>query len=192
MKAALLLVGCFACFGAEAQRRGVYTDMTAALQEPNKVLVLDLRGQNLGTIPPSLNSLPNVEAILLGMKLRNLWFYPPAWKYKFHFKHLPAGGYLHLQGRGRGEYYLFNGFKTAPLKFCQFPKLRILDIDGGLPFAAADTVATRMKECRPEVIVKGGSVLNTKHEDPANEFSNSLNDRRKVRSYLRHFKIKNY
>ncbi|MCB2407458.1 hypothetical protein [Hymenobacter lucidus] len=192
MKVFLLLLGCFACLGLQAQRRGVYDDVEVALQEPDKVRVLDLRGQELGSLPTSLNNIQNVEVILLGMKLRNLWLYPRAWKYKFHFKELPAGGYLHLQGRGGGEYYLFNNFETAPLEFCQFPKLRVLDIRGGLPFVEADTVATRMHKCRPDVIVVGGAVRSKGYVDPEADFTKRVNKRREVRSYLHSFKIKHY
>ena len=192
MKAGLLLASCFVCLSAQAQRRGVYTDFAAALQQPDNVRVLDLRGQKLDSLPTSLNSLRNVEAILIGMKLRNLWLYRPAWKYKFHLRRLPAGGYLHLQGRVGGEYYSFNRFKTAPLDFCRFPKLRVLDIDGGFPFVMADTVATRMARCRPQVIVLGGSVRSKVYVDPGVDLLARLARRREAKSYLHHFKIKHY
>ena len=80
MKTVLLLTACLVCMSARAQRRGVYKDVAIALQQSDKVRVLDLRGQELVSLPASLNSLQNVEVILLGMKLRDLWFYPPAWK----------------------------------------------------------------------------------------------------------------
>ena len=192
MKAGLLLASCFVCLSAQAQRRGVYTDFAAALQQPDNVRVLDLRGQKLDSLPTSLNSLRNVEAILIGMKLRNLWLYPPAWKYKFHLRRLPAGGYLHLQSRVGGEYYSFNRFENAPLDFCRFPKLRVLDIDGGLPFVMADTVASRMARCRPQVIVLGGRVRSKESSNPGANFLAGLDKWHEAKSYLHHFKIKQY
>lgn len=190
MKTLLLLAGCFFCLAAQAQRLGVYSNIPTALQQPDKVRVLDLRGQKLDSLPTSLNSLQNVEVILIGMKLRNLWRYPPAWKYKFHLKHLPAGGYLHLQGRVGGEYYYFNNFDTAPLDFCRFPKLRVLDIGGGMPFVAADTVATRMARCLPQVIVLGGTVRSKDYKDPGAAFMQSMDKWNEAERYLHQFKIK--
>lgn len=197
MRVGLLLAACFVCLGAQAQRRGVYIDVATALQQPDKVRVLDLRGQELHSLPLSLNNLRNVEAILVGMKLRNLWFYSCAWKYKLHLKRLPAGGYLHLQSRVGGKYYSFNRFETAPLDFCRFPKLRVLDIDGGFPFVMADTVASRMARCRPQVVVLGGSVYSKAHDskvhvDPGADFLQNLNRRYEAKSYLHHFKIRHY
>ena len=158
MKAVPLLMGCMAGVEAQAQSRGVYNDLTIALQQRDKVRVLDLRGQHLRGLPDSLDRLQNVEAILVGMKLRNLWLYPPAWKYKFHLQHLPAGGYLHIQNRGGRSFYSFNSLKVNPSTFCRFPKLRVLDIDGGVSFSAADTIASRMQKCSPQVIVLGGDI----------------------------------
>ena len=196
MKAVLLLAGCFACLGAQAQRRGVYRDIATALQQPDKVRVLDLRGQGLDSLPSSLNSLQNVEAILMGMKVRNLWLYPRAWKYKFHLSRLPAGGYLHLQGRGRGEYFTFNNFETAPLDFCRFPHLRVLDVAGGVPFVTADTIATRMARCRPQVIVLGGTIHRQAPtadvNDPFAATRMNIDKWDGARDYLRRFKIKQW
>ncbi len=173
--------------GAQAQRRGVYTNVALAMRQPDNVRVLDLRGQNLSSLPNSLYRLQNAEVLLVGMKLRNLWFYRPALKYKLHLKRLPAGGFLHLQGRGGGEFYRFNKFETVPLDFCQFPKLRVLDIDGGVPFSVGDTIATRMAQCRPQVIVLGGDVAN---KDPTADLRARWDKWDEAEKYLRPFKLK--
>ncbi|WBO83175.1 hypothetical protein [Hymenobacter yonginensis] len=190
-KPALFLIFSLICLSAQAQRRGVYNDLATALQQPDKVRVLDLRGQNLDSLPGSLARLQNVEAILLGMKLRNLWFYPRAWKYELHLKHRPAGGYLHMQGRGGGEYFRFNRFKTPPIDFCMFPKLRVLNVSGAGYFSMADTVASRMARCRPEIIVLGGTV---RHKDTAPDINTigHPDKYREAKNYLCPFKIKGF
>lgn len=129
----------------------------------------------------------NVEVISVGMKLRNLWFYRPALQYKLHFKHLPAGAYLRIQGRGGGEFYSFNRFETVPIDFCQFPELRVLHIDGGLSCALADTVAVRMAKCRPQMIVLGGYVPS---KAPGADSMASMDKWRKARKYLHQFNSK--
>ena len=189
MKSLLLLAGCFAFLGTQAQKRGVYTDLATAYQHPDKVRVLDLRGKELRSLSDSINRFQNIEVFLLGMKLRNLWLYRPALKYKLHLRRLPVGGYLHIQGRGGGEFYSFNRFETVPIDFCRFPKLQVLDIGGGLSFALADTVAVRMAKCRPQVIVLGGRIPS---KDPSADFMASLSRWDAAKNYLHQFKIKQY
>ena len=94
-----------------------------------------------------------------------------------------------MQGRGSGEFYSFNRFETVPIDFCQFPKLRVLDIDGGLSFVLADTVAVRMAKCRPQVIVLGGSVPG---KAPDVDFMERVHKWQETKKYLHHFKIKRY
>lgn len=180
-----LLVSC--CLSAQAQRRGVYTNLAAALRQPAHVRVLDLRGQYLTSLPPACYSLANLEVILLSDKRRNLWLYPRAWKYKFHFKHLPAGGYHHLQGRGAGTYYHSNGFAAAPLNFCKFPKLRIVDISSAVSFDTADAVAARLARCQPQLLVLGSYAAGN---DPALNFKLNQDKANAADRYLRPFRIK--
>jgi hypothetical protein len=189
MKIALLLAFCCACLSAQAQRRGVYYDLGAALQQPDKVRVLDLRGQGLKALPPTITSLRNVEAILLSDKLRNLWLYPRSWKYKFHFKHLPAGGYHHLQGRAAGHYYDSNGIRTLPIDFCQFPKLIVLDLRYiYIPATEMDSISTRLSQCHSQTTVLGAYSRNEKNLDAW--IIEGSQKRADAKKFLRPFKVK--
>ena len=112
-----------------AQGDSTFTSLRKALNHPNKVKVLDLRGKNLISITDRIGTLKNLEILLLGSKLRNLKLYPPAWPYLSGKKNLPGGGYAHLQGRGVGKFYLANKKLTnLPEEVLFLLKLKVLDL----------------------------------------------------------------
>jgi hypothetical protein len=106
----------------------VYKSLQKALRHPEKVRALDLSGQKLKELPTDIAKFQNLELLWLGPRHRNLWFYPKAWPYKFFGRHLPAGGYAHLQGRGRGKFIFNNYLDSLPVEFFSLKKLKFIDI----------------------------------------------------------------
>jgi hypothetical protein len=152
-KVFVILLGFIAIYfqGQAYEKPKVYTSLKLALKEPDKVLVLDLRGQRLDSLPREIGQLKNLEVLLLDSKLRTLWLYPKAWKYKFGFKRLPAGGYAHLQGRGAGKFFKFNNLKELPNEICDLKKLKLIDIYYN-PLDAKKW-EEKLKFCTPEILV---------------------------------------
>jgi hypothetical protein len=105
----------------------VYKSLRKALRHPEKVCALDLSGQKLKALPKDIAKLQNLEFLWLGPRLRNLWFYPKAWPYKFFGESLPGGGYAHLQGRGRGKFIYHNNIDSLPNEFYNLKKLKYID-----------------------------------------------------------------
>jgi hypothetical protein len=107
----------------------VFVSINGALLSPSKVKVLDLRGKNLKSLSNKIGKFENLEILLLGSKLRNLALYPPAWPYLNGKKDLPDGGYAHLQGRGRGKFYLANRkLNDLPSEILFLKKIKVLDL----------------------------------------------------------------
>ena len=129
----------------------VYKDLNKALKHPEKVIALDLRGKDLEELGPEINKFKNLEFLWLSAKLRNLWFYPKAWPYKFFGKQLPGGGYAHLEGRGRGQFYLRNNLKTLPNEIKELKSLKVIDICE--TSIQLDEWLTKLREINPDIIV---------------------------------------
>lgn len=139
------------CLCAELAQDSVFRSLRKAFKTPNEVKVLDLRGQELDSIPVDIVQFKNLGVILLNSKLRNLLFYPKAWPYELRLKRLPAGGYAHLQGRGRGKFYLFNHIKILSDELLGFNKLELIDLRGlGI---AGDPLVGKFKDHNPEIII---------------------------------------
>ncbi len=129
----------------------VYKSLRKALKHPDKVRALDLSGQKLDKLPTDIAKLQNLEFLWLGPRLRNLYFYPKAWPYKFFGRHLPAGGYAHLQGRGRGRFIFQNYIDSLPSEFYSLKKLQFLDARHN---NFADTILiAKLKTINPDLIV---------------------------------------
>lgn len=129
----------------------VYTSMRKALRHPEKVLALDLSGQNLRVLPKDIARLQNLELLILGPRRRNLWLYPKAWPYKFFGKPLPAGGYAHLQGRGAGRFIYRNYIDSLPNEFYALKNLKFIDAANN---SFADTVTiSKIKSLYPDIII---------------------------------------
>lgn len=129
----------------------VYTSLKKALRHPEKVIALDLSGQDLNELSSEISKLKNLEFLWLNAKLRNLWFYPKAWPYKFFGKSLPAGGYAHIQGRGGGKFYYHNNLKELPKEIFELKFLKVLDLSDNTikPY----DYLQKLKENNPNIIV---------------------------------------
>ncbi|EMF83867.1 leucine rich repeat protein [Leptospira weilii serovar Topaz str. LT2116] len=70
----LFILTCFICeLQAEEVEQGTYTDLTKALQNPSKVRVLNLSGQELATLPKEIGQLQNLQELYLnGNQLKTL------------------------------------------------------------------------------------------------------------------------
>lgn len=129
----------------------VYKSLHKALKHPEKIRALDLSGLELKGLPKDISKFQNLELLWLGPRLRNLWFYPKAWPYKFFGRHLPAGGYAHLQGRGGGKFIFHNYIDSLPTEFYSLKKLKYVDARHN---AFADTtLIDKIKILNPEIII---------------------------------------
>ena len=138
----------------------IYTSLKQALKHPERVHVLDLRGQKLDSLPKEIGLMINLEVLLLNPKLRNLLFYPRSWKYKLGFKHLPAGGFAHLQGRRAGIYFYFNNLSEFPPEICNLKNLKLINIcNSGID--GADWTM-KLKENNPDAIILTSNVKDWK------------------------------
>ena len=142
---------CFSQDTTELRKVKVYTSLQEAFKNPDKVYALDLSGQKLKELPKDIEKLKNLEILWLGKGLRNLWLYPPAWPYKLHISHLPAGGYAHLDGRGGGHFYFKNYLKSLPEEILNLKKLLVIDIrDNDI---SLETWVPKLREINPEIII---------------------------------------
>jgi hypothetical protein len=129
----------------------IYKSLNKALKHPEKVRALDLRGQGLKVLPNDIAKFENLELLWLGPRLRNLWLYPKAWPYKIFWRQLPAGGYKHLQGRGKGKFYFHNYIDSLPDEFYKLKKLKF--IDARYNDFADTTLIRKLKTLYPEIVV---------------------------------------
>ncbi|NVO29924.1 hypothetical protein [Hymenobacter lapidiphilus] len=135
-----------------SRRKGIFDNLESAFKYPERVKLLDLRGKNLDSLSSSIAQFKNLEVLLLGSRLRNLWLYPRAWKYELRLKRLPAGGYAHLHGRGNGIYYLQNRLEHLPSILSKLTNMMVLDIRSTrISDNEGEEIEKQLLEVNPEI-----------------------------------------
>ena len=104
----------------------VFNELKIALENPNEVEILNLRGQNLKEIPKQISELINLRVLLLGWKPK---------KELDSSTHKKAknigGGYLHLD-RKKGTFLDYNYIENLTPEFLTLKKLEYLELDYNL------------------------------------------------------------
>jgi hypothetical protein len=150
----------------------VFVSINGALLNPSKVKVLDLRGKDLKSLSSKIGKFENLEILLLGSKLRNLALYPPAWPYLKEKKDLPGGGYAHLQGRGKGKFYLTNRkLKNLPSEILLLRNIKVLDLRHTR--ISIQLWRDKLKAINPEIIILSYEIPGWE-KDPDWERANEL------------------
>lgn len=103
-----------------------YRTIKSALKNPDKVVVLDLSGQDLTELPENITKLTNLKFLNLGDKPKNLLFKSPY----VRFKYCKIGGGLRHFDRMSGKYYNLNFIKNLPKGLADLPNLRIIRLSG--------------------------------------------------------------
>ncbi len=107
---------------AQLRKEHTYTDLKKAFKHPEKVIVLDLSGQELDSLPETIGSLINLQVLLLGPGPKKS--VPKRILRKS--KHI-GGGIYHLD-RGTGKYVGYNKLTTLPESMKQLTKLQYLNL----------------------------------------------------------------
>ena len=104
----------------------VFNELKIALENPNKVEILNLRGQNLKEIPKQISEFKNLRVLLLGWKPK---------KELDSSTHKKAknigGGYLHLD-RKKGTVLDYNYIENLTSELFTLKKLEFLELDYNL------------------------------------------------------------
>jgi Leucine-rich repeat (LRR) protein len=109
-----------------------YTSLTEALKEPEKVIVLDLSGQHLDSLPSSIGQLKNLQVLKLGWKIKT-----STPKRIIRKSRKVGGGIMHFD-RLQGKYIDYNHLTKLPSSIKELIQLQEINLGynnlGDVPF----------------------------------------------------------
>lgn len=118
-----------------------YTDLKKALKEPEKVIVLDLSGQQLEELPESIGSFTNLQALYLGCGIKK-----STPKRVLKKASRIGGGIMHLD-RGTGKYINYNRIAQLPDTLASLKKLQKINLNNN-GFEEVPEVLTQLPNIR--------------------------------------------
>src|SRR5579872_2139161 len=106
----------------ELKKEKVYHSISDALKEPEKVIILDLTGQHLDSLPSSVAQFKNLQVLRLGCKIKDT---TPK-RIIVHSRKI-GGGIMHLD-RLQGKYIDYNYLKKLPSTIKNLAKLQEINL----------------------------------------------------------------
>lgn len=106
----------------ELNKTKVYTSLNEALTEPEDVVILDLTGQNLDSLPSSIGQFRNLQVLRLGWKIKD-----STPKRIIRKSKKVGGGMMHLD-RLQGVYIDYNNLTSLPKTIVNLKKLQEIDL----------------------------------------------------------------
>jgi Leucine-rich repeat (LRR) protein len=106
----------------ELKNEKIYTDINDALHTPEKVIILDLSGQHLDSLPSNIAQFKNLQVLRLGYKIKK-----STPKSILRQSKKTGGGIIHLDGL-RGTYVDYNSLRELPAAIADLPKLQEINL----------------------------------------------------------------
>lgn len=106
----------------ELEKAKVYTNLNEALKDPEKVVILDLTGQHLDSLPSTIGQFKNLQVLRLGWKIKD-----STPKRIIRRAKKIRGGIMHLD-RLHGIYIDYNYLKSLPRTIVNLTKLQEINL----------------------------------------------------------------
>jgi Leucine-rich repeat (LRR) protein len=106
----------------QLKKAKIYTNFNSALLEPEKVIILDLTGQNLDSLPSTIGLFINLQILKLGWKIKD-----NTPKSLIRKAKKVGGGIMHFD-RLQGIYVDYNHLQELPTSITNLRKLQIINL----------------------------------------------------------------